>query len=219
MKKIIFNDRFELTKAVLNGTKTTFRRIEKIRTLDDAIDDLYIAANEDHKPICTFTNMYGEGIGCIICKYKVDEVVAVAQPYKDIVNESAELNDILTDKNGQPLQKYKSGWDNKLFVDERLMPYHIRIKCIKSEKLQDISDEDCIREGVRKIGNRYSLVENGKTLYFSTPKEAFEYMSKRALFDASWARNYIVVVYEFELVNHLETSNNKIKNEAELKNI
>ena len=73
-------------------------------------------------------------------RYKVGEVVAVAQKYKDIaldvpVELAAELIK-------QP------GWNNKMFVRADLMPHHIRITNIRVERLRDISEEDCLKEGI-----------------------------------------------------------------------
>lgn len=38
------------------------------------------------------------------------------------------------------------GWDNKMFVRAEHMPHRIRITDIRVERLQDISDEDCLRK-------------------------------------------------------------------------
>lgn len=95
--------------------------------------------------------------------YEVGEVVAVAQRYED-------LADIYQDKDSYLLQLSKvygcnpedvmklPGWTNKMFVKSELMPRRIRITGIKCERLQDISDADCLKEGI--FVNEYS--DNGK---------------------------------------------------------
>ena len=74
-----------------------------------------------------------------------------------------------------------------MFVKADLMPHHIKITGIKVERLQDISDEDCLKEGIVRqevISDEspflyaYDAFLNGDNKYFAscwfkTPKEAF----------------------------------------------
>ncbi len=129
MKKIMFNDRYELTEAVLSGRKTQTRRIckEQYWSFSDIIN-----ANENQSFIFEQP------------KYKIGEVVAVAQPYVKVASATTTW---LTDK-WEPKPEYEAGWTNKLFVRADLMPHQIRITNVRVERLQDISDEDCLAEGV-----------------------------------------------------------------------
>ena len=69
-------------------------------------------------------------------RYQVGEVVAVAQNYYDCGYYHA--------------SRKCPGWTNKMFVRADLMPHRIRITNVRVERLQDISYEDCIAEGVCK---------------------------------------------------------------------
>ena len=96
------------------------------------------------------------------------------------------------------------------------MPYRIRITGIKCERLQDISDAECMKEGVVggiigyyvpgikcKDWSKESYVdtEDGRTWkLFPTPREAFASLIDKVSGRGAWARNPWVVVYEFELV-------------------
>ena len=85
-----------------------------------------------------------------------------------------------------------------------LMPHQIRITGIKCERLQDISKEDCMKEGI--LGDVeydkyevYGLFGNSDD-GFDTPREAFASLIDKVSGRGTWDRNPWVVVYEFELV-------------------
>ena len=85
-----------------------------------------------------------------VLPYKVGDIVAIAQPYKDIIESMAEYSDIIINVDGSINREYKAGYTNKMFVKADLMPHHIRITDVKIEHLQDISDKECLREGVKR---------------------------------------------------------------------
>lgn len=124
MKKIMFNDKYGLTQAVLSGRKTMTRRFVPDRT-----------------PFGCWRETVKRS------RYQVGEVVAIAQSYKDCGNFP---NDLDYDEDGYPIMPKNSGYFNKMFVRADIMPHNIRITDVKVERLQDISDEDCISEGIRK---------------------------------------------------------------------
>ena len=188
MKKILFNDKYLLTLGVLYGTKTMTRRILK--------EDTPLGNWEEtvkHLP------------------YKVGDIVAIAQPYKDIIECMAEYSDIIINVDGSINREYKAGWTNKMFVKANLLPHHIRITDVKVELLQDISEQDCLREGIRYYpssdkrwsndsGYGYHIPKNGLHL-FDTPYEAFANLFERISGKGTWESNPWVVAYSFELVD------------------
>lgn len=130
-------------------------------------------------------------------RYKVGEVVAVAQKYKDIaLDMPAELAAELIK---QP------GWKNKMFVKADLMPHHICITNIRVERLQDISEEDCLKEGIWRDDNVglegvtywYHGLANSS---FRTAKEAYASLIDKISGKGTWESNPWVFVYDFELV-------------------
>ena len=187
MKKIMFNDRYGLTDAVIEGRKTMTRRI--IIPQPDFLSDNFGWAKRNNGDV-------------ILPKYGVNEVVAVAQSYKSCGN--------------YHVPKEHAGWGNKLFVNPALMPYRIRITGIKCERLQDISDAECMKEGVVggiigyyvpgikcKDWSKKSYVDTedgGTWKLFPTPREAFATLIDKVSGRGAWARNPWVVAYEFELV-------------------
>lgn len=91
-----------------------------------------------------------------------------------------------------------------MFVRADLMPHQIRITGIRCERLQDIQDADCLKEGVRYIPeiNRFYFedVSREASFYFDNHREAFAALIDRVSGKGTWERSPWVVVYEFELV-------------------
>ena len=87
MKKIMFNDRYGLTEAVLQGRKTMTRRLCKEYLGDDIIlaDDVFSRAFYSDENIVEFLLRDGSLI-VSVPPYKVGEVMAVAQSYRDCEN-------------------------------------------------------------------------------------------------------------------------------------
>lgn len=211
MKKISFNDKFGLTQAVLDGRKTMTRRIIKCpRTFKgELVAGFNIHRCHSDKKIVGYPCMYdADGMefnsGEIIPRYKVGEVVAIAQSYETVYHEQGlETLDMLVSG-----WKYSKGWRNKLFVRADLMIHHIRITNLKIERLQDIIDEDCLKEGVYEDSGDdefppsiFYEFEGNKDDGFDTPREAFASLIDKVSGKGTWESNPYVFVYEFELID------------------
>ena len=225
MTKILFNDKYSLTQAVLDGRKTMTRRIIKCpRTFKgEWVAGFNIHRRHSDKKIVGWPYMYDADerefdMGEILPKYKVGEVVAVAQRYKDVVEKRNEAQETLClYKIGEEyltMEEMGAGWSNTMFTKADLMPHHIRITNIKIERLQDISDEDCLREGVELNTRQYEY--DGTKKYcvcglghwraigctdFDTPREAFAALIDKVSGKGTWESNPYVFVYEFELID------------------
>lgn len=215
MKKIMFNDRYGLTQAVIEGRKTVTRRL---------IPDEFFGLTWDTRgDTLVYENEYGDFIDVRHSKYtryKVGEVVAVAQSYSTIAAGHPDVYTFLP----QVAKAHKisiesvhdlAGWNNKMFTKAELMPRQIRIIGIKCERLRDISDEDCIKEGIfvnEYVGKGEKCHHYGFDGFFNeaegwfargwynTPREAFARLIDKVSGRGTWASNPWVVVYEFELV-------------------
>ena len=113
------------------------------------------------------------GRNCKAPALQVGDIVAIAQPYKDIIECMAEYSDIIINADGSINREFKAGWTNKMFVRGNLMPHHIRITDIKIERLQDISKEDCLKEGIIFI-EPFAII--GEDAYFFTVKRKVRQM-------------------------------------------
>ena len=211
MKKIMFNDKFGLTQAVLEGRKTMTRRIIKCpRTFKgEWVAGFNIHRCHSDKKIVGYPCMYDAdgrefNSGEIIPRYKVGEVVAIAQSYETVYHEQGlETLDMLVSG-----WKYSKGWRNKLFVRADLMIHHIRITNLKIERLQDISDEDCLKEGIYEDSGDdkyppsiFYEFEGNEDDGFDTPREAFAALIDKVSGKGTWESNPYVFVYEFELID------------------
>ena len=169
MKKIMFNDRYHLTEAVLAKYKRQTRRIESRQ------------------------------------RYQVGEVVAVAMSYWD--------NFVGTPEGSNKLLFYLSGtagMHNKMFVKADEMRHKIRITKAWRENLQDISNEDCIAEGIcyDEDKQEYFFYENHegefgmetRRIYSSTPQGAYSLLIDKISGKGTWESNPEVTAYEFELL-------------------
>lgn len=199
-KKIMFNDRYGLTQAVLEGRKTQTRRIVPQSALSK------ISLFQEEYQELTFDNL--EGIELINHYYFVEkqgklpfqigETVAVAQSYKEAINQ--------LDWVSRKLYEGTSGWNNKMFVRADLMPHQIRIADMRVQRLQDISDEDCIKEGLKWSGKArlYYVGYNRKTgariFLNNTPRDAYAVLIDKISGKGTWDSNPYVFVYDFELV-------------------
>lgn len=202
MKKIMFSDKYGLTEAVLSGRKTMTRRIIK----GDFEDIKAYHANGGWHFIADTKD--GESVE-VQPAYEIGEEVAVAQRYAN--------DDVLTfnayDSEGQPRKDghkrhqemlASPGYRNKMFVKAEYMPHRIRITDIKVERLQDISEEECLKEGLlagEQEPKMYGFkLPKGTVLSFMTPREAFAALIDRISGKGTWESNPWVFAYTFELV-------------------
>ena len=184
MKKIMFSNAFCLTQAVLNGTKTMTRRV-----LRDNVPLGNWEETQKHLP------------------YKVGDIVAIAQPYKDIIECMAEYSDIIINVDGSINREYKAGWTNKMFVKADLMKHHIKITDVKVERIQSISVDDILCEGVWQFYDNKNLFYVSKNIgyapdvAFLSAREAFWHLIDHISGKGTWESNPWVVAYSFELVD------------------
>ena len=216
MKKIMFNDRYGLTRKVLNGYKTQTRRVIP----DIEID--WVRRGKVHLPVGGFENdvlfmnvrsiLPDAGISDYPApakyqpKYEKGEEIAVAQCYEDAILDVGE-----EEWNKQHkwycienLRK-RAGLHNKMFVRPDLMPHRIKITDIRLQRLNNISEEECMREGVVKWMDCYivaGIMENRgrNNVCFDTPREAFAALIDRINGKGTWESNPWVYAYTFELV-------------------
>ena len=211
MKKIMFSDKFGLTEAVLSGRKTQTRRVvseslwDKWTEYDDFCGSVGVRGLNEIGVAVTREYSDCEKFFLDNSPFKIGEVVAVAQSYHSFYNDECDPRIF---PNG-------AGWLNKMFVRADLMPHQIRITYVRVERLQDISDEDCIKEGVREVcvnnswGNCASHWEfqipyedklgRTKLLRGTTPREVFAVLIDRISGNGVFQSNPYVFVYDFVL--------------------
>lgn len=204
MKKIMFNDKYGLTDAVLKGRKTQTRRI--ITT--DIYNLIDFKAYFDGEVDCAGEFENGWVDWRWVMPYRLGEEIAIAMSYEDVFAST----DIAVDKWIEMVEQAHggkdycliAGTDNKMFVKAELMPYRIKITDMWMQHIQDISDEDCLQEGVVQCVTCGYCVIGPARLFggrqFATPREAFaalfDKVTRRGTFDS----NPMVVAYKYELI-------------------
>ena len=193
MKKISFSERYGLQQAVIAGTKTMTRRIVPAGTLRMAQMEVGIHGGDLAERIKDHS------------LYMWRDEVAIAQSYSSIVEQDPE-----NDYGNYYIKqfKYTPAWTNKMFVKANFMPHRIRITDIRVERLQDINNEDCLREGIRKSVVEYgdkkivqwTYFDEKRTIWFDSPRDAFAALIDRISGRGTWQYNPWVYVYEFELI-------------------
>lgn len=210
MPKIMFNERYGLETAVLKGVKTVTRRICSVQPpyeRNEIAFPVFAGDGEDSPLYGAFcwVNKDNPKEFTKWCRtpYKWDDIVAIAQCYNDIP-------DIYSRVSMDDLPLKSAGWRNKMFVKAKHMPHRIKINKVGIQHLKDISDEDCLKEGIYKLcsanGNgsiAYSFFgassKNNIGLY-DTPREAFAALMDKISGKGTWDKNPWVWRYEFELV-------------------
>lgn len=196
MKKIMFNDKHGLTAAVLRGEKTQTRR-----DATRLVEAYWSGRKMGDYPTLSLGEYVRQHAA-----YNVGDVVAVAQCYRDVYpNADFEMIDT-------QFMTETPGWTNKMFVKAELMPHRIKITRVRLQLLQDISDEDCLKEGIYIRAALHSLHVNGYAYTFDnwsdrgiamgsdTAKGAFASLIDKISGKGTWERNPYVLAYDFELV-------------------
>ncbi len=215
MKKIMFDDNFGLTQSVLKGHKTMTRRIVSDRLLENLDTDE-----------CLYTPDHGRTWEDfrLHTPYRIGETVAISQKYSELSWDWAFYDRLCSMCERKP-QYELAGWDNKMFVRANLMPRRVIIIDAKLERLQDISEEDCFKEGIvtcdypvyegvnlKEILHCYTLSEwkdsiedpwapNDPSQWMAdSPHAAFATLCTKMMGKKVWESNPYVIAYEYQLV-------------------
>lgn len=204
MQKILFNTQYGLEQAVLEGRKTMTRRAISPKVLEK-----YRIYERWYRSGNIFGELKDENeyLTSNLAPYKVGEVVAIAQSYETMWN----TRTVAT----QPMADWLYGnyygttpWTNKMYVKAEYMRHHIKITSVKVERLQDIPNEDCLREGICTFKSPYYFdpyyhlpITSDKVCYYKTPREAFAALINKISGKGTWASNPLCFCYSFELID------------------
>lgn len=189
MRKRMFNDTARLTQAVLEGRKTMTRSEIPSGTI------LKYGVNR---------HTYKEKTQDILSDpltFRIGEELAVARCYREVIGHIQtrvkEYFDYTNHEVEAEMQR-KAGWNNKMFVKAEWMPDIIIICEAHIERLQDISEDDCIREGV--VRREDGLFSDGFTdTIYKDARTAFRSIAETAMEAGIWERNPFVIAYGFRL--------------------
>ena len=196
----MFNDAYGLTQATIEGRKKNTRRAEftaeEQQVLNEA-DDVYMDGDD---VVAHFDSAEDVRFGT---RYKVGEVVAVAQPYADIEELAMLQRDPFHESYFEEEDiADEPGWRNKMFVKAELMPHRIRITGVWAERLQDISAGNCLDEGIQAVLPPLAQSPMYKVghLLGTCPRNLFAELIDKVSGRGTWASNPWDVAYEYDLI-------------------
>lgn len=192
MKRISFKDSggLNLTQAVLSGRKTMTRRIAYKGEIKNINTGFFSEGkNRGRFALCESNFVVAKS------QYGKGEVVAIQQAYKEVYGE------LFGDAIAQNISKGTAGWANKMFVKAKLMPHHVRITDVRVERLQLITYDDCLREGIMQDDEPYRRYYFSLDSWYTSRYIAFATLIDKVSGRGTWDRNPIVWVYSFELVD------------------
>ncbi|MDU5492430.1 MAG: hypothetical protein E6094_05640 [Clostridium perfringens] len=197
MKPILFNT--AMVRAILDGKKTCTRRLIKNKYTNTDIKFwehngkkiLVYAQNDVPEPKInedgskTMTVRYMEEIEV---PYKVGDILYVRETWQEAINKESDLlepvyyeqmlreNVIYTDLDDEPIK-----WRPSIHMPKKYARIFLKVTSIRAERLQEITDEGCLNEGIREftkdgIVKKYDTEPNMHTWEKMprTPREAFE---------------------------------------------
>jgi len=211
MKGINFSE--QMFHATIEGRKTMFRRIMKVQPLTESenwkLSTLACTTDNEAKKHkgkyhwsyivnCQYSDYYDDRY--FISRYRVWDQVYMKEPYFAFY--------------GTEKVKYKYGihyedasdliWKNPLFMPEKYARYYIEITSVRCERVQDISDEDCLKEGVRYFAGKFlnfvTYTSTNDYFEFKTPQEAYADLFDKINGKGAWESNPYVWVYSYQLV-------------------
>ena len=209
MKKIMFNDKWGLTQAVLEGRKTMTRRIVPL-SLYNQVDWKAVEEDGNYNSMVDGDEYYHDIRNC--GRYRIGDVVAIAQSYEEI-NKEIKQQDANAARIFAEIFQDRAAWRNKMFVEAAKMSHHIKITNVRVERLQEISDDDILKEGVFQISTPICRHYNGIGYTFKgwterdiecssdTPKGAFKALIDKTCGRGTFESNPWCFCYEFELID------------------
>lgn len=149
-------------------------------------------------------------------RHKVGDILYLKEPYKKWTRGLSEgRHTSILYKYGEetPCEivgvdggSYYTDWKNKLFMPAYAARHYIKIASVRAERLQDISNEDCIKEGITLD---MAMSANGWVPTYNDPDSggepnyiaAYECLIDSINGKGTWDSNPWVWVYDYTLCN------------------
>lgn len=209
-KPILFST--PMVQAILAGTKTQTRRIIKPQPIididsgykywdnlmfdihDDLFETLYLPEHAKYAigDILWVRETFGIHEGSIQGSYGFQEGETIEYPPHFL--DKNNVKRCITFKADYPKSSMK--WKPSIFMPKEACRIFLKVKNIKAEKLQDISENDCIAEGVIPD----LATDHYKGVYYT----AYMTLWNKINGNNEWDKNPFVWVYEFNVLKILK---------------
>ena len=175
MNSISFNDRCGLTEAVILGSKT-----QEVKRFPPKLQTFIDWQRLDDGHTDCVRNPDGEGWLDIFCfsHYVKGGDIGVAQSPSEL-----------------RLKGFKQ--DNKTNVNHLRLPHRILIEDVRIGKVQDLTYEDLLKEGLNVIDGKYRM---GMGKIYPTYTQAFASHFNMTRDVERWEANPYVFIYDFRLL-------------------
>lgn len=233
MKGLMLNYDLGMWDAAIQGLKTNTRRLSATLSQVNKNPSDWELLNEGHlrgeKKCYMLQNKKLNEHHMVFPRYQKDEIVYLQEPTLLFKNQSQptilyKYNGIdgTNDEKEFPIlveKALQSGeeWGNKMFMPENRARYFIKITDEKLQRLQDISEQDAIAEGIQKLGqSRMQLAMDGplyadysqmtKRELFQRglpPRESYRTLLAQIHGEALWNENPWLFSYYFEIVKSI----------------
>lgn len=201
MRPILFST--AMVQAILVGRKTQTRRVVKPRSyITDVVDGVaYEMTEDDSQPInCPYGQpgdiLWVRETWCYVMLFHAHDLLEGSRDRNLYVYKTSFHEDWME----YAKEKYGYKWRPSIHMPFAAARIFLRIKSVRVEKLQDISGQDAIHEGVAMpTYSPASLLENWRTA-----KELFNSLWQSINGPESWNANPWVWVVEFERISREE---------------
>ena len=196
-KPILFST--EMVQAILAGRKTQTRRVIKIKSTPFS-ENFTEAEWKNHLNRAGAKLLYGG--------FKKGDILWVRETYGTTAIGNMYKASVCSPDVDKPL----SGWKPSIFMPKEAARIFLKVTNVRVEKLQDISENDAIAEGVDMLGETkqynwkyYKNYNKSQDYTFMSPIDSFEslWQSINAK-KHPWESNPWVWVYEFERIEKPE---------------
>jgi hypothetical protein len=201
MQGILFNEPTGMLSDTIKGIKTKTRRLGGLKKVNKSPDSWWIAAYPPYTEGNDFIFTRKKGKKAIICRprFSIGEIVYIKE--SSLLGKQNRIWRVdVSDK----IKKGNKGWSNPMFEAGKNARHHIKILSIKVERLQQITEEDAISEGVLVIQDDKAgkLYKNylGERLSEKTAKDSFASLIDKIDGRGTWKKNPWVWVYEYKCI-------------------
>jgi hypothetical protein len=187
----------EMVKAILDGRKTKTRRLNGLEKINENPDDWMVVKYLERSNELWFKHKESGEVIYVKCPFgKAGDLLWVRETWGEIIGgivyKASDLPDNVVDN---------LRWKPSLFMPKSVCRLWLRIKDIRVERLQDITEEDAKAEGVTLRDN---IVKENNPEFTHKYRWAFcllwESINKKT---HPWESNPWVWVIEFERVEKL----------------
>lgn len=195
-----------MVQAILEGIKTQTRRTKGLEGVNEQPDlleysGIRLTANfppkkTDFKVFHYFQTKESGFKEFVKCPYELDDVLWVRETFTVIKSIETGLSYILPKASFESykdklIQGEKVKWKPSIFMPKEACRIFLKIKSIRTERLNEISEDDSIAEGA---------VQYEKETDWMSAKYGFQMIWEDINGKESWKQNPFVWVYEFERI-------------------